>query len=307
MITHSIWLWVGFVVFILVMLGLDLGLFHRKSHTISVRKSLAWSLFWIILALIFNLGIYIWMGHDQGHQFLAGYLIEKSLSVDNIFVFLLIFTYFRVPPAYQHKALFWGIIGALIMRVVFIFAGITLIEKFHWVTYILGVFLVVSGVKLFFQKDREVNPERNPVLRFFRRFMPVTPNYEGDRFFVKKAGTVMATPLFIALLAIETTDVFFAVDSIPAILAITLDPFIVYTSNVFAILGLRMLYFALAGFMQIFHLLNYGLALILAFVGAKMLLVDIYKMPTSVALGVVGAILAVSVVGSFLIKKPVKK
>jgi tellurite resistance protein TerC len=297
-ISGSIWLWVIFNVFVILLLALDLGVFHRKSHVISIKEAFKWSAFWIVLALLFNLGIFIWSGPDKALEFLTGYLIEKSLSVDNLFVFILLFSFFRVPAANQHKVLFWGIIGALVMRIIFIFAGITLIQKFHWITYLLGVFLVVSGAKLAFQKDREVNPDKNPVVRFFGRFMPVTKNFKGDRFFVKDGSVRLATPLFIALLAIETTDVFFAADSIPAILAITLDPFIVYSSNVFAILGLRALYFALAGFMRLFHLLHYGLALILVFVGVKMLIADLYKIPIGISLGVVAGILTVSIVAS---------
>jgi tellurite resistance protein TerC len=227
-------------------------------------------------------------------------LLEKSLSVDNIFVFIMIFAYFRVPALYQHKVLFWGILGALIMRAIFIAAGVTLIQQFHWVIYIFGAFLVLTGIKMATQKDKEIHPEKNPVLKLFRRFMPVTERYEDSRFFVKKGRRWFATPLFVVLLVVETTDVIFAVDSIPAILAITIDPFIVYTSNVFAILGLRALYFALAGIMQLFHYLAYGLAAILVFVGIKMLLADIYKLPIAVALGVVAGILLISVVASLL-------
>ncbi|MDQ3829869.1 MAG: TerC family protein, partial [Candidatus Tectomicrobia bacterium] len=220
--------------------------------------------------------------------------------VDNIFVFLMIFTYFRVPYLHQHKVLFWGILGALIMRAAFILLGVALIQRFHWVIYIMGAFLVVTGVKMATQKDEEIHPERNPVLRLFRRLMPVTETYEGGRFFVRRSGKLWATPLFIVVLVVETTDVIFAVDSIPAILAITLDPFIVYTSNVFAILGLRALYFALAGIMRLFHYLPYGLSLILVFVGIKMLLVDIYKIPIGISLGIVAGVLGISVIASIL-------
>jgi tellurite resistance protein TerC len=233
-------------------------------------------------------------------EFLTGYLLEKSLSVDNIFVFVMIFTYFRVPYMHQHKVLFWGILGALIMRALFIAIGITLIQKFHWIIYIMGAFLIVTGIKMATQKSEQINPERNPVLRLIRRFLRVTEDYEGGRFFVRRNGVLFATPLFIVVLVVETTDVIFAVDSIPAILAITLDPFIVYTSNVFAILGLRALYFALAGVVRLFHYLPYGLSLILVFVGIKMLLVDIYKIPIGIALGTVAAVIAISVIASIL-------
>jgi len=290
--------WIAFNIFVLVMLAIDLGVFHRKSHEVKIKEALVWSAIWITMALLFNLGIYLWRGPTTAVEFLTGYLLEKSLSVDNIFVFLMLFSYFQVPPLYQHKVLFWGILGALIMRAIFIATGITLIQKFHWVIYIFGTFLILTGIKMALQKGKEIHPERNPVLRLFRRFMPVTDRYEDSKFFVKKDRRYHATPLFIVLLVVETTDVIFAVDSIPAILAITHDPFIVYTSNVFAILGLRALYFALAGVMQLFHYLNYGLSAILVFVGVKMLLGEVYKIPVGIALGVVAGILAISVFAS---------
>jgi len=298
--SHQVLLWGVFNLFVLGMLVLDLAVFHRKAHEIRVREALLWSAFWIMLALLFNLGVYYFRGSEDALEFLTGYLLEKSLSVDNIFVFIMIFTYFRVPYVHQHKVLFWGILGALIMRATFILLGVTLIQKFHWIIYVMGAFLIVTGFKMATQKDEEINPERNPVLRLFRRLMPVTDAYEGDRFFVRRAGRIAATPLFVVVLIVETTDVIFAVDSIPAILAITLDPFIVYTSNVFAILGLRALYFALAGVVRLFHYLPYGLSLILVFVGVKMLLVDIYKIPIGIALGTVAAILAISIIASLL-------
>lgn len=282
------------------MLALDLGIFHRKAHVVRLKEALGWSVVWICLALLFDLVIYFWLGPEKSLQFLAGYIIEKSLSVDNLFVFLLIFSYFSVPSIYQHKILFWGILGALIMRAIFIAAGITLIEKFHWMIYLFGGFLIITGIKMAVQKDKEIHPEANPVLRLFRRFVPVTDQYDNDHFFVLKEGKRWATPLFVVLLLIETTDVIFAVDSIPAILAVTRDPFIVYTSNVFAILGLRALYFALAGIMQLFHYLHYGLSIILVFVGAKMLISDIYKVPIGVALLVIAGILVISVIASIL-------
>ena len=298
--SHQLLLWGVFNLFVVGMLVLDLAVFHRKAHEIRLREALLWSAFWIILALLFNLGVYYWHGPVKALEFLTGYLLEKSLSVDNIFVFLMIFTFFRVPYIHQHKVLFWGILGALVMRAAFILLGVALIERFHWVIYLMGAFLIVTGIKMATQKDEEIHPERNPVLRLFRRLMPVTETYEGDRFFVRRGGKLLATPLFIVVLVVETTDVIFAVDSIPAILAITLDPFIVYTSNVFAILGLRALYFALAGIMRLFHYLPYGLSLILIFVGIKMLLVDIYKIPIGMSLGIVAGVLGISVIASIL-------
>jgi tellurite resistance protein TerC len=294
----KILIWIGFNIFVILMLALDLGVFHRKAHVIKIKEALLWSGFWIALALLFNLGIYFWRGPETALEFLTGYLIEKSLSVDNLFVFLLIFSYFDVPPLYQHKVLFWGILGALIMRAIFIAAGITLIQAFHWIIYLFGIFLIFTGIKIALHKEREIHPERNPVIRIFRRLMPVSDQYEGDQFIVKKGRQYLFTPLFLVLLMIETTDVIFAVDSIPAILAITMDPFIVYTSNVFAILGLRALYFALAGMMRLFHHLHYGLSAILVLVGIKMLLADIYKIPTVIALALIAGILLVSIIVS---------
>ncbi|HXG31228.1 MAG TPA: TerC family protein [Thermodesulfobacteriota bacterium] len=296
--------WIGFNAFVVAMLVLDLGVFHRRSHAIKIKEALIWSGIWVSLALLFNLGVYFVKGPHAALQFLTGYLIEQSLSVDNLFVFLLIFSYFRVPAKYQHKVLFWGILGAVIMRVVFIIAGITLIQKFHWIIYVFGGFLILSGVKLALQGDKEIHPEKNPVLKLFRRFMPVTRDYRNGDFFVKIDKRYLATPLFIVLLVVETTDVMFALDSIPAILAITTDPFIAYTSNVFAILGLRSIYFALAGVMQLFHYLRYGLCVILVFVGAKMILSNVYKVPVEVALGVIAGVLLVSIVASVL--RPLK-
>ena len=293
-------LWIIFNLFVVVMLALDLGVFHRTAHVIHVREALAWCALWVTLALLFNMGIFLRLGSEPALEFLTGYLLEYSLSVDNIFVFLMIFTYFRVPYLHQHKVLFWGILGALCMRALFILTGITLIQKFHWIMYIMGGFLVLTGIRMALHKDAEINPERNPVLKLFRRVMPVTANYEDGRFFLRRSGRLFATPLFIVVLVVETTDVIFAVDSIPAILAITLDPFIVYASNVFAIMGLRALYFALAGVMQLFHYLPYGLSFVLVFVGIKMLLVDIYKIPIVMALGTVAAVLVISVIASIL-------
>ena len=279
------------------MLVLDLGVFHRRAHTVKFREALAWSAVWIALAGIFAVVIFFWHGRTPALEFVTGYVIEPSLSVDNLFVFLLIFRFFQVPPVHQHKVLFWGILGALIMRAVFIVAGVGLIQRFHWIIYVFGAFLVYSGIKLFFQEEAEIHPERNPVLRLFRRFVPVTKDYEGNKFFVRRAG-LYATPLFIVLLVVETTDLLFAVDSIPAILAITRDAFIVYTSNVFAIMGLRSMYFALAGMMEMFRYLHYGLSLVLVFVGAKMLLSHYLEIPTPVALAAVAGVLAISVIAS---------
>ena len=294
------YLWVLFAVVILGLLALDLGVFHRKSHTVKMREALTWSGVWIALALIFNGFIYYTRGPVPAMEFLTGYLVEEALSVDNLFVFLMVFSFFRVPAEYQHKILFWGIIGALFMRAAFILAGITLIQQFHWVIYIFGAFLIITGIKMLTNDDDEINPERNPVLRLFRRFMPVTDNYDRDNFFVRKDGRLFATPLFVVLLMVETTDVIFAVDSIPAILGITTDPFIVYTSNVFAIMGLRSIYFALAGLMQIFHYLKYGLCAILVFVGTKMLISEIYKIPVVVALGTIIGVLLISILASVI-------
>lgn len=298
--SNQVLLWIIFNILVFGMLALDLRVFHRKAHVIKIKEALLWSGVWIALALLFNLGVYFWRGPEKALEFLAGYLTEKSLSVDNIFVFLLIFSYFHVPSLYQHKVLFWGILGALIMRAIFIATGVILIQKFHWIIYIFGAFLILTGIKMVSQKDKKIQPERNPVLRLFRRFMTITQDYEEGKFFVKRSTRYLATPLFVVLLVVETTDVIFAVDSIPAVFAITLDPFIVYTSNVFAILGLRALYFALAGLMQLFHYLHYGLSAILVFLGVKMLIADIYKIPVGISLGVIASILFLSVIASVL-------
>lgn len=282
------------------MLALDLLVFHRKAHEVKLKEALIWSAVWIALSLVFNLIIYFTQGQEKALRFFTGYIIEKALSVDNLFVFLVIFSYFRVPASYQHRVLFWGILSAFIMRAIFIAAGITLIQKFHWTIYVFGIFLIITGIRMAFKKDEEVHPERNVVLKLFKKFMPVTTEYENEKFFVRKAGQLFATPLFVVLLIIETTDLIFAVDSIPAVLAITTDPFIVYSSNIFAILGLRALYFALAGIMQLFHYLHYGLSLILVFVGAKMLISEFYKIPIGWALSVVATILIFSILTSML-------
>lgn len=299
--------WIIFNAFVLIMLALDLGVFHRKTHEISLRESLTWTFIWIFLALVFNAIIYFWRGREQALEFFTGYLVEKSLSVDNIFVFLMIFTYFRIPSIYQHKVLFWGIIGALILRVIFIFAGVALIEKFHFTIYLFGALLVFSGYKMFQHNNTKIDPDKNPVIRFFKRFMPVTPDLREDKFFVKTGGKRFATPLFLVLILIETTDVIFAVDSIPAILAITQDQFIVYTSNVFAILGLRSLYFALAGVVHRFWLLSYGLAVVLIFAGLKMMLIDFYKIPIEWSLAFIALVITSSIILSLKLKNPENK
>jgi tellurite resistance protein TerC len=299
--TDQLWLWVVFNIFVLGMLALDLGVFHRHAHEVHLREALTWSAVWIVLALIFNAGVYFWLGGEPALAFLTGYLIEKSLSVDNIFVFLLIFTYFQVPAVYQHKVLFWGIIGTLLMRAAMIVAGAALIKVFHPIIYVFGAFLIVTGIRMAIKHDEEVHPERNPVLRFFRRIMPVLSEYHNGKFFARVNGRLAATPLFVTLVMVETTDLVFALDSIPAIFAITQDPFIVYTSNVFAILGLRALFFAVAGLVRLFHYLHYGLAIVLVFVGVKMILSDIYKIPILVSLGIIATVLLGSVLASVLL------
>lgn len=292
--------WIGFIAFVILLLALDLGVFHRKSHEVKIKEALIWSAVWISLAFIFNYGIYLYLGKEKALEFLTGYLIEKSLSVDNLFVFIMLFSFFNVQPKYQHKVLFWGIIGALVMRAIFIFAGVAIISKFHWVIYIFGVFLVFTGIKMLFHKDEEVAPDKNPMVRLFKKFFPVTDQMHGGKFFVKINARTVATPLFIVLLIVEFTDLIFAVDSIPAILAISNDTFIIFTSNVFAILGLRALYFALAGITKYFHYLKYGLSAILVFVGTKMVIVDFYKIPITVSLLTIMGILALSIIVSMI-------
>jgi tellurite resistance protein TerC len=293
-------LWIGFTAFVLAILAIDLGVFHRKAHAVSMREALAWTAVWIGLALAFNVGVYAWFGPERALEFLTGYLIEKALSVDNLFVFLVLFSYFAVPARLQHRVLFWGILGALVMRAGFILAGTALIQKFHWVIYIFGAFLVFTGIKLLLHREEGIHPERNPMLKLFRRVVRSVPDYRGASFVVKETGRWYATPLLMVLVVVEATDIVFAVDSIPAIFAITTDPFIVFTSNIFAILGLRALYFLLAGMIGRFQYLKVGLGLVLAFVGAKMLLVDVIKVPIAVSLGVVGGLLGLSVAASLL-------
>ncbi len=301
--TNQTLAWVAFNLFVVAMLALDLGVFHRKAHEISFKEAIGWSCFWITLALIFNAGIYYFRGEEAGTAFLAGYLIEKSLSVDNIFVFLMIFSYFKIPSIFQHKILFWGIIGALVMRAIFIFAGISLIKNFHWVIYLFGAFLIFTAIKMVRDHGQEIDLEKNRFLQAFRRIVPTLAVCDSGKFFVTQGSQRFATPLFAALVVVEISDVIFAVDSIPAILAISDDPFIVFTSNVFAILGLRSLYFAVAGFAQMFAYLHYGLAAILAFVGTKMLISDFYKVPIAAALGIVLFFLVISIVWSIVAER----
>ncbi len=295
--------WIAFNVFVLLMLALDLGVFHRKSHEVRFREAFLWSVVWISLAIAFNGLIWHKLGAELGLQFLTGYLVEKSLSVDNIFVFLLVFNYFLVPGKYQHKVLFWGILGALIMRAIFIFAGVALITRFHFMIYIFGAFLVLTGIKMALMKDKKLEPEKNPVIKLFRRLVPVTEDYENGHFFVKRDGRTFATPLMVTLIFIEISDLIFAVVSIPAILAISQDPFIVFTSNVFAILGLRSLYFCLAGFMNMFRYLSLGLAAVLVFIGSKMLLEDLIHIPVPLSLSMIGLLLAAAVMASLYAEK----
>jgi tellurite resistance protein TerC len=294
--------WILFNAFVLLALALDLRVLNRTSREVDFREAIATTAIWVCLAAGFVVGVYFWKGRGPALEFTTGYLVELALSIDNLFVFLLIFRYFKVPAMYQHKVLFWGIMGALVMRGIFILAGVTLISRFHWTIYVFGAFLVYAGIKLAFEKEPDIQPEKNPVLRAFRGFFPVTPDYVGANFLVKREG-LWATPLLLVLIVIETTDVLFAADSIPAILAITRDAFIVYTSNVFAILGLRSMYSALAGIMDLFHLLNYGLSLVLVFVGLKMLASNYYQVPTGITLAVVAGVLGISVLGSVVFPK----
>lgn len=300
MFDTPLWLWVAFNAFVLAMLALDLGVFHRKAHAVSVKEATIWSGVWIALSLLLNVWIWQVRGPQAGLEFFTGYLIEKSLSIDNIFVIALIFGYFRVPDKYQHRVLFWGILGALVLRAIFIFAGAALIERFHWIIYVFGAFLIVTGIRMAFAGDEEIHPEKNPLLRLARRFLPVTTDYRGPSFFVRENGKLFATPLFLVLLLVESTDLIFAVDSIPAIFAVTLDPFLVYTSNICAILGLRSLYFVLAGVMGKFSYLKLGLAAVLGFVGLKMVLADLWKIPTLASLGVIAGVLAISIAASLI-------
>lgn len=300
---ESIYFWIGFNVFVFIMLALDLGVFHKKIHRVPVKEAVIWTAVWIALAMIFNLFIYFNLGKTKALEFLTGYVIEYSLSVDNIFVFILIFSYFAVNEKFQHKVLFWGIIGALFMRAIFIFSGVALISRFHWIIYIFGGFLIITGIRMLFQGDDKLEPEKNPVVKFFRKLLPVTETMHEEKFFIRKEGRRLATPLFLVLLIIESSDLIFAVDSIPAVLAITQDSFIVYTSNIFAILGLRSLYFAISGVMEYFRFLKIGLAFILSFVGLKMCVSGFLEIPILLSLLVIISILLFSIIASLVIKK----
>ena len=309
----SWWMWLGFIIFVLIMLAVDLFMLGGKTvHKVSFKEALSWSIVWVSLALLFNAGLWWYLDGQMGREvadakaleFFTGYLIEKSLAVDNIFVFLMIFTYFAVPAEYQRRVLLYGVLGAIAMRAVLILAGSALITQFHWVLYIFGLFLLVTGIKMFYFADKEPDLAQNPLLRWMRGHMKVTDEYHGEKFFVMKDGVRYATPMFLVLILIEFSDLVFAVDSIPAIFAITTDPFIVFTSNIFAILGLRAMFFLLADVADRFHLLKYGLALVLVFIGTKMLIVDLYKIPVLLALGVVAAILVVSVILSIVTTRP---
>ncbi len=299
-----LWAWAAVSALIVAVLLADLLIFHRQAHEISMREAAVSSGLWVALGVAFGGVIWATAGGDRSGEYFAGYLIEKSLSVDNIFVFALLFSYFGVPAAYRHRLLFWGVLGALVFRAAFIFAGAALLENFHWVIYVFGAFLIYTGVKMVRHGDQEVHPERNPVLRLLRRVMPVTDEYHGTRFFIRQAGRTVATPLLAVLVAVETTDILFAVDSIPAIFAVTDEPFIVFTSNAFAILGLRALYFLLAGMMDRFVYLKYGLAAILVFVGVKMVIVDLWHVPTTLSLAVIAIVLALAVVLSLRATRP---
>lgn len=300
MSAHTLALFVAFNVFILVMLAIDLGVFNRKAHTIGLREAILWSIIWTLLALAFNAGVFFFAGHTAGLEFLTGYLIERALSFDNIFVFVLIFSYFGVPQKFHHRALFWGVVGALVTRSIFIAAGAALIARFEWVLYVFGVILIVSGWKMLGDKDIEVHPDRNIFIRAAKKMFPVSSGFASARFFLRADGRLFVTPLFLVLLTIETTDIMFAVDSIPAVFGVTQDPFIVYSSNVFAILGLRATYFLLAGVMEEFHYLSHGLSLVLIFIGGKMLVDHFIPISIGVSLGVVALILTVAVIASLL-------
>jgi tellurite resistance protein TerC len=297
----SLWLWVGFNLFVLCLLALDLGVFHRQAHAVSMKEAGLWSVIWISLAMAFNAGLYVWAGPAPALEFFTGYVIEKSLSVDNIFVFVLIFSYFKVPDRFQHRVLFWGVLGALVMRAGLIVAGAALLERFAWIMYLFGGFLLITGIKMLFQKHEAIDPGSNLAVRLFKRLMPVSDEYDGDSFITVKNGVRYATPLLLVLVLVESSDLLFATDSIPAIFAVTRDAFLVYTSNVFAILGLRSLYFLLANAVTKFRYLKLGLALVLSFVGVKMLLMEFYHMPTVLSLSVILSVLLTSVVASVMI------
>ena len=294
------WTWAAFVGLILLLLALDLLVFHREAHEVSFREATLYSAFWIALGLTFGLVVFLWLGPSAGGEYLAGYLIEKSLSVDNIFVFALIFTYFAVPAKYQHRVLFWGILGALVFRAMFIAGGAALLDRFHWTIYVFGAFLMITGIRMATHRHEEIHPERNPVLKVFRRIVRTTPDYRGQRFVVRDTGVLVATPLLAVLVIVETTDILFAVDSIPAIFAVTREPFLVFTSNAFAILGLRALYFMLAGMIKRFAYLKFGLSVVLVFVGVKMTISELFKVPTWASLAFIAVVLTVSIVASLV-------
>ena len=296
----SIWFWVAFNGFVLVMLALDLGVFHRNAHEVRIKEAAAWSAVWVAVSLLFNAGIWLFAGKQPALEFLTGYLVEKSLAVDNVFVIALIFSYFAVPALYQHRVLFWGILGALVMRGAFIAAGSYALERWHWTLYVFGGLLLATGIKLAFRRDGAMDPEKNPVLRLAKRFVPVSEQFDGQRFFTRQNGRRMATPLLLALAMVEVTDLIFAIDSIPAVFAVTRDPFLVYTSNVMAVLGLRSMYFLLAGVVHRFVYLKLGLALVLVFVGAKMLLASVVKLPVLVSLAVIAVLIGGSIALSLL-------
>ena len=285
------------------MLALDLTVFHRNAHTVRVREAVIWYGIWVGLAVLFNIGIFVWMGVDKGNEFLTAYVIELSLSVDNIFVFLIVFSSFGVPPEYRHRVLFLGILGAVVMRGLFIATGVALLENFSWLIFLFGGFLVFTGIKLAIRRDEEVQPDQNPVMKLAKRFLPVTSEFEGQKFFVRRAGKWFVTPLFMVLIGLETTDLIFAVDSVPAVLAISDDPFIIWSSNVFAILGLRALFFLVDGILPYFRYLNFGLSVILVFIGIKMITSEAYHMPTTISLGTVGLILTITILASYIAKR----
>ncbi|ABF89789.1 membrane protein, TerC family [Myxococcus xanthus DK 1622] len=293
-------LWAGFIAFVIAMLALDLGVFHRKAHVVKFKEALGWSALWVSLALVFGAGVWWKFGPEPGLQFITGYLIEKSLSVDNIFVFVVIFSALRIPALYQHRVLFWGILSALALRAIMIFAGVAMLARFHWLIYVFGGFLIITGVKLFLQRNKEDNPEEGALMRLARRTIPSTPNFDGHHFFTVENGRKLATPLLMALLLVEASDILFALDSIPAIFAVTTDPFIVFTSNIFAILGLRSMFFMLAGAVEKFSYLKVGLSAVLVFVGTKMAIIDFVKMPPEVSLSVIAGLLGASIVASLI-------
>ena len=301
--SDSVLLFGGFSVFVVVMLALDLTVFHRNAHTVRVREAVVWYGIWVGLAVLFNIGVFVWMGADKGNEFLTAYVIELSLSVDNIFVFLIVFSSFGVPPEYRHRVLFLGILGAVVMRGLFIATGVALLENFSWLIFLFGGFLVFTGVKLAIRRDEEVQHDKNPVMKLAKRFLPVTSEFEGQKFFVRRAGKWFVTPLFMVLIGLETTDLIFAVDSVPAVLAISDDPFIIWSSNVFAILGLRALFFLVDGILPYFRYLNFGLSVILVFIGIKMITSDAYHMPTAISLGTVGSILTITILASYIAKR----